>query len=500
MDCKTEVQSASALTGLRRFSSNQTLLERCLPSERDDQDAILAIAEDSHKKRDEDRASDWMSSHLMRNPPEVLERIFILASNGKLAYVNRKFNQIANSTLIRALWLIERYGPEKVLSLCWRWRFLRRLHMEDTTAAVTKDQREWKVHVEVCARKAEWLIGPQSCLRKRRSGKPCHCQRMAALADGIQQVHTDTWWTKARRRLNFHLHERRGEQVTFRRGESLISSERVKAATFLFSCEIEQTQILMVLQLLELGASVGAGCDMALRVAARWGHLNLMTVLLERGADPNTIVFFERTVGIKIKNKGKVGGGVPGDKKFVMDPPIALIDFQNQILVDAGLIAPPIPPPPPPSPEELEAMMEFRRNFSKYHQVPLLLQAVQASHTRLAKLLLSTDGPRPRGITNKTVTMALKEALELNKLDICNVLVEYGKVQPSADMIQSLVSRAGMWRLLCGLRNKLTHLIVFAVNNLSEEDFTAMSASLIRSSAEIGSVEFREFFGDTSFN
>ncbi|KAJ3070753.1 hypothetical protein HDU99_002609, partial [Rhizoclosmatium hyalinum] len=52
----------------------------------------------------------------MSFPTEIKERIFILASNGRLAYANKEFNIISSSNLVRALWLIEKYGPDNALA------------------------------------------------------------------------------------------------------------------------------------------------------------------------------------------------------------------------------------------------------------------------------------------------------------------------------------------------------------------------------------------------
>ncbi|KAI8836993.1 hypothetical protein BJ741DRAFT_176035 [Chytriomyces cf. hyalinus JEL632] len=170
-----------------------------------------------------------------------------------------------------------------------------------------------------------------------------------------------------------------------------------------------------------------------------------------------------------------------------------MAELQHQFLVEVGLFAPPLTVPPPlPNIQQL-AILDYEISVQKFNQVPLLLQAVQANHIKLAKLLLSRNHPRHTSnnpVCMRLVSAALKEAFELDKLEMCAVIIEHGHVKPTADIVQSLVSRAGMWRLLCGLRNKLTPSIVYAVNHLPEDDFAMMSASLIRSSAEIGSVDF----------
>ncbi|KAJ3245038.1 hypothetical protein HDU78_009991 [Chytriomyces hyalinus] len=470
---------ADAYASFRRMSSDHTLLSQSLPRFRA-QMAEDSIVADSTISLTHTKELHFTSSHttncdpqsvcpFSKIPPEVLEKIFIFASSGNLAYTNRQFHQLSSSTLIRAMWLVEQYGTDK--------------EDADTptpdTLATTK-RGVWKVFKPPIARK--------------RTGKPCQCQKRASIAEGIDTVETDSWLTKMKRRTRARMCQHQEPEGIIRRDVRASSVDPAKDECYPASCGIEQVQILMTLQLIDLGADVNAGCDMALRVAARWGHLNWMTLLLALGADPNAISFFDRSIVTKWKNKGKVGGGVPGEKKFVIEkPPLSMAELQHQFLVEVGLFAPPLTVPPPlPNIQQL-ALLDYETSVQKFNQVPLLLQAVQANHIKLAKLLLSRNHRRHtsnNGVCMPLVSAALKEAFELDKLEMCAVIIEHGRVKPTADIVQSLVSRAGMWRLLCGLRNKLTPSIVYAVNHLPEDDFAMMSASLIRSSAEIGSVDF----------
>ncbi|KAI9331065.1 hypothetical protein BDR26DRAFT_685340 [Obelidium mucronatum] len=148
----------------------------------------------------------------------------------------------------------------------------------------------------------------------------------------------------------------------------------------------------------------------------------------------------------------------------------------------------PLGPPPNPVPVTPVYSETATRFHKKHKQIPLLLQAVQSNNFKIVKLLL--NGNRPISITKHSILVALREAFELEMIEMCKVLIEEGNVRPTSDILQNLVSRAGMWRLLCGMRNKLSPAICFAVQKLSNDDFDHLSASLVRSAAEIGSVDF----------
>lgn len=74
-------------------------------------------------------------------------------------------------------------------------------------------------------------------------------------------------------------------------------------------CPMEMSQMHLALFLLRLGAKVNAGGDMALRNAARFGHLYLAMLLLQNGANPDADVLIKRSRIKRLFRRGRVGGG-----------------------------------------------------------------------------------------------------------------------------------------------------------------------------------------------
>ncbi|KAJ3084342.1 hypothetical protein HK102_000691, partial [Quaeritorhiza haematococci] len=184
-------------------------------------------------------------------------------------------------------------------------------------------------------------------------------------------------------------------------------------------CPLQRTQMEIVLNLLELGADVRAGYNMALRMAARWGHLNLAELVLIAGGDPDAGVpmkkgFFgrrrRRLGGNDVFELGTldVGGGANGDGQ----PPVLITVADPQAGTDPTnpanpppLAAPAVPavngaaPPQTQVPQIQAPPMQqlvappqpiwwWQRPRQPQH-VSLLMQAVEGNHLELAELLVS---------------------------------------------------------------------------------------------------------------
>ncbi|KAI9363913.1 hypothetical protein DFJ73DRAFT_939148 [Zopfochytrium polystomum] len=322
-------------------------------------------------------------------PPELLERIFILAASAALPLVNRAFYAIAAPPATKARWLLARYGPRHALAAYWRWGFASRIAgSSGTTGVVVGEALQKRATAAATAVRGVVFPGTQiSIAEKGIRGRPpqrklfthCCCAAKVAAPTGalvvrackrgpggreesngedeasrnrgaFQRVwlfnHGSSYATTGRptdvevvgnrdvrgngadgaeedgvsvvvedegdRGDDSDLVEgddqgenddsdEEGEDDPFdnpgSRGVSRSGAPAVGAAATAGPyqqqtqpCQLELQQIELVLLLLASGAAVRAGGDMALREAARYGHLRLAETLLRAGANPEVVV------------------------------------------------------------------------------------------------------------------------------------------------------------------------------------------------------------------
>ncbi|KAJ3219772.1 hypothetical protein HDU67_009584 [Dinochytrium kinnereticum] len=466
-------------------------------------------------------------------PIEILERIFILASNPTLALANREFLLLSSSPLVKSRWIIHRYGANEALARCWRWKF-----MDCTLSDV-----ELKAGLKPARAQKKALL---SYLKRRC----CSCHRDAMVANSLTKdsqtnsgdpVQAETppvrknlfqrWW---------HL----GSMISAEMTEKPISTfpsnkldrKTIKKNPWLKSpCDIERSQCFLVANLLELGAFVEGGGNMALRVAARRGHLHLVEMLLQNGADPDARVPLPSNAIVRwMRHANRVGGGViiaqPSQLPSIPPTSSAINEpIENVITVHTFLQAH-LPNGVPAQDagevgqgtfwntqnQPLHPLVQGRFGRPGDFKISLLMQAVYANHLPLARVLIrphkinlggtrlqvASNAQWPVGaplmnpalagktlvarISKRTLQTALREAFRASRLEMCRLLIEEGGAIATHDMVHELVSRASTWRLTC-LREKLADYLVLAIKNMTPEDFLHSSASLTRSSAEIGS-------------
>lgn len=210
-------------------------------------------------------------------------------------------------------------------------------------------------------------------------------------------------------------------------------------------CSIERHQIDLVEILLELGASLHAGHDMALKMAARFNHLKLCKYLLKVGADPNATVSYKRSW---LKKTPRLGGD------YIQTP-------QQQIA-------------------QAKAKISVKRLSTD--RINLLLQACKFANIPLTTLLLQS-GPSPR-----VLTQCLECTVSQNNTSLTKLLVEHGALSTLA-MTQSILQRASTLRLTLGIKDKFSFVIRSCILALSDSDFERASGTIVRQCAEIGTVD-----------
>ncbi|KAJ3116383.1 hypothetical protein HDU96_009741 [Phlyctochytrium bullatum] len=530
-------------------------------------------------------------------PAEIQERIFVLASNPYLAVVDRGFLRIAASPLVRAQWLLQRYGEAEALACCWGWRFVRctppdaeyldrlqrRVAVEGEkkargeagsvfgelgatvfwrrAAAMAKSSIE-RLHIgkglltagqrgggedgggggatddggrgkaETIHTGSPKLVVPGNERsvrgRRRRKDQPsskCDCSR--------KTIRDPQRWPSPERappppsgKTVLHRWWHLGRLVTTELAETVPAflagsllrpyhAAALESAPWLMSpCAVERSECFVASLLLELGAAVWGGGNMALRVAARRGHLHLVELLLENGADPDAwvplpsnpllrwirhpphrvgggaVVPTELLVPVAMP-LSPAGGAQPMQAEGNANGPMTVEEFMNVNGVD-GTGQQPQPGEPASGPSQQQASTRPLKTHNM--KVSLLLQAVRANHVSLARILVrqyvvqrrSGAGQSTVKISDATLKAALSYAFRASRLEMCRVLVDEGGATSTMDMVHELVARASTWRLTIGVREKLSEYLLIGIRCLPPDDFFNISATLMRSSAEIG--------------
>ncbi|KAI9342479.1 hypothetical protein DFJ73DRAFT_944410 [Zopfochytrium polystomum] len=477
-------------------------------------------------------------------PAEILESIFVYAGNPNFPRACRACNAVTTSPISKARWLLARYGPRPspgpllVLEI--------RSCPAARVAAAAAPPGRWLL-VAMCGKTAA-AAAAATVDAAAASGCGWFGRRLRRLPDdhsanaipaGVGAAAPDLSDTPADP------------------AAAAAPQSRLHPYTSATPCALERLQITIAYHVLQLGGRVRAGGNMALRVAAKTGHLSLVLFLLDHGADPHAVVVQRRRSSAAARRRGrkKVGGGVV-DEEFVdfedvdgpRDEPLqrgplpshqhanlssSPLAVQAAIRIVVTIIRVPI------SAYLWLAERRWRRLQTPL-KVSLLLQAVEANHIRLVSLLVrrpadvppvaeggdddrDNDGEdvdehgdddddedfhdgtvraegrrfRPQAnagaggaalfVSQEALASALALAFNLSLTEMAKVLVDAG-AQPSAEMIQSLVSRAAFWRLAFGVRERLTPLLVLAVAHTPSAVFHRISPALLRSAAEIGSV------------
>ncbi|KAJ3408142.1 hypothetical protein HDV05_005130 [Chytridiales sp. JEL 0842] len=305
-------------------------------------------------------------------------------------------------------------------------------------------------------------------------------------------------------------------------------------------CPVEAAQLCIVQHLLEMGADVHAGGNYALRFAARRGHFQLVKLLLVYGANPEAVVPIRNKLEGLVRKGGKVGGGpmIEGSsKQGVSAGPSTAIHQSSLVTIDnAQLSVDTITPAQnvQSSPPQLPAhyLRNILSSLASYfplfpietsstkpkhprYKISLLMQAVKANNIPLARLLVSDHvlkvKPPPtvfkieyanhlppdipeedlQYVSKISLTSrkaALAEALWLGRIEMAKLIIEVGGVKPSGWVLQRLLSRAMLWRVLCGFKERLTPSIILCIQHLPEPDLNNLLFLLTRTSCEIGSL------------
>ncbi|KAJ3096498.1 sla2 Src-like adaptor 2 [Phlyctochytrium planicorne] len=263
--------------------------------------------------------------HLHFLPPELLERIFILASNPRLAMVNRRFYHISSSPLVRADWVLYRYGAGDALARCWRWNFMRStLSQADYAAKNAHVDQHGPIHVKhhkrgcLCTVKILAADGLEMAANTEANLNNAQTPKLNKFSSTSPLSFFRRWW---------HLGKLLSRDVvdtanTFM-APRLDERDLANHPWMKSKCEMERSQCFLTLHLIEIGAEVSAGGNMALRFAASQGHLFLVELLLRNGADPDATVpipsgSLQRWMA---RNHRVGGGGVVADAVNHPHPP-----------------------------------------------------------------------------------------------------------------------------------------------------------------------------------
>ncbi|KAJ3416316.1 hypothetical protein HDV05_002256 [Chytridiales sp. JEL 0842] len=313
-------------------------------------------------------------------------------------------------------------------------------------------------------------------------------------------------------------------------------------------CVLEQRQIIIMIHLLHLGAEVHKTSSgaYALRKACVYGHLHIVHLLLLHGADADAVCVPRPTMGVLDGMRRSVsaaasglglGGGLWGETAWggsVWDVQVQEENsggvtgrLQTQPWALFGVVppqqqqlAPPLQAPAEVNTQTLQAEAPQQPNIFARRvgslslwtspakmKVSLLLQAVRANHVNLAELLVtrrpilpSPTTPLHNSITSPTPSIsstkispavleeALWEALNSSYFEMARVLMEKGEAVPTPAMVRELIARASTLRLTLGIRERYTRLISLSISRLPLPAFQRIEPTLVRSSAEIGSV------------
>ncbi|KAI8853088.1 hypothetical protein BC829DRAFT_440120 [Chytridium lagenaria] len=314
-----------------------------------------------------------------------------------------------------------------------------------------------------------------------------NAESTGAAAHQLRRSFLQRWW---------HLCEILASELTRRRrllfSLQVVDETVLKKSPWLKSpCEIERSQCYLITTLLSLGAVVNGGGNMALRFAARRGHLYLIELLLMNGADPDAWVPVPSNPLIRWARKShRIGGGVilsAGQEAAPASPSLNIPQnaIDGIITVDAFMQAnlPNDIAGGFGQPQQHHSLLSGHRPLRDILKrkpdlkVSLLLQAVKANHILPGE---ATDkaahdyGAYP--VSRINMHAALREAFSESKYEMCRVLIEDGGATTTPHMVHELIARASTWRLTIGIREKLTHFLVLAIQHLPEEDFVRMSA------------------------
>ncbi|KAK5672788.1 hypothetical protein QVD99_000283 [Batrachochytrium dendrobatidis] len=89
-------------------------------------------------------------------------------------------------------------------------------------------------------------------------------------------------------------------------------------------------------------------------------------------------------------------------------------------------------------------------------------------------------------VSYKTLSAALSCALAQNHIDIANILIKEAGVSASIEMVQSIITRAGIWRVCLGNRSRFANHLKLCIQSLNETDFQRTAAHMLKSSIELG--------------
>ncbi|KAJ3122902.1 hypothetical protein HK098_002348 [Nowakowskiella sp. JEL0407] len=365
---------------------------RCLPESYEMKHTIIQV----------DAISEPTLKQEFDLPNEILEKIFIYATNAKLAYLNRKLYQISKSPLTRSRWLISKYGVSNSMACCWKWRFMRVYFPDLNPDLLINDEymsqtRSMKKFGEIMRQKFK--------MRKR-----CNCRGLLGenlSHEEIQSQNTPNTASSWTRWIQVYYNEliRHGGNFTNQVVQFLYSADDSPDSKFT-KCPLERKQMLILAALIDLGANVRSGGDMSLRQAAKWGHLNLVEMLLICGADPNASIargyrairatnhrLQQFSSGLFTWPWERIGGGAPVLGNTTQSP--------------VNLTNPLTPPPAPPGIEQPQANNNNqniainnnnnqnvnnnntrRQKKKENYETILLFQAVRAKNIPLLELLL----------------------------------------------------------------------------------------------------------------
>ncbi|KAH6590830.1 hypothetical protein BASA61_005117 [Batrachochytrium salamandrivorans] len=597
-------------------------------------------------------------------PLEIISTIGILSGNPHLSKVNRVFSHVTSSTQFRAKWLLYHHGRSNALAMVWNYGFMNskgtkcgctcaavalksvQQGLQDTAKGThSLSLSRWRAVCELVHSVCRGEVFVQKSFPRLMDGSfpsslpPCSLDNAPAsrseshapldvcafIKEPVQSMtssstlqihdggishtaHIDIDSAPKPHSLPLHLHGVKRVQPSTP-SDLNVASSSMHAYTG-SKCPLEQYQIELITSLVYYGGDISAFCHMSLCMAATYGHLHLVELVMSFGADPETRIgrhhlpvdglSTRRSVQALYKCPGKIkelylgvmwphhdfrqkqirryrsqmyfldrmqhseGGQEMGDTTHdgqdratlvaeestapnpftvvvvVVGSAEGLTSHQNTIDSHPTLanptptnlaVLPPIVTTTEPVqdiattvPDELNlndpnTLFDlgiahlFPENDWEYDACilrSLFYQAVLLHHVQLTRLLLGLPlchggslpshharsissstlavvNPRHIQVSSKTRTAALSCAFVQNHLDIADVLIHDTATASTVEMMQDLISRAGLWRVVFGDRTRFSEHLKLCISGLSDLDFQRISAHLLKSCAEIGS-------------
>nr|KAJ3419298.1 hypothetical protein HK105_007119 [Polyrhizophydium stewartii] len=564
---------------------------------------VLGSAETIAERTPADEAPAAASQGGRRTlPVEILTRICVLSGNPSLALVSRKFNAVTRSTHYRARWLLQTYGADAALALAWNHGLL---HVGVDGRAGCSCSRDASREVA-----AELHDSNQPAQTRWRA----LCRAVRGIGRGLgPAVPAGQPELVAHERGDYADLDAAGDTARNSAASPMLalplagstasaSAEQLSASAGAVAdsgrawgqsprCPLERKQVQLVACLLHHGARVQSFNHMALCMAAQYGHLHLVALIMSFGGDPEAVLgrkrLLQHPTAMKDTYRFLRGKGVRWplgefrrkrikdvilQQKFLGLLPGHLPDLslaamlisataaaasagaaaENATVIDvddasASGEIPPQPPQPPNQAQTVDAppaaplvipenidlnqpdtlfelggaqlFSEIEWEYDADVVQSLFYQAVLRRHVPLARMLLGLDTPlassesatfsairsgtvrtaartstrddqntRLKRLSRKTISAALGCALSHNHLDVAEMLINEGGASTTIEILQEVMARAGLWRLVLGLRHRFSRHLVIAVSGLSDLDFRRISSHLFKSCCEIGSL------------